>query len=187
MSLQISKRAGGKAWERTSTKLLCHYTVMYTHLYPWEGIGCAMIRLMHFQTFPSLIIQGVQSQNLGDQAWEHGWVDPRNRYSTLNYIHHIHACTRMCTCMCLVYNRLIHVHVQWCTPHPHFLPPPLSLTPTHHTYTQTGGGKLQLWCCGSLCSSYSIVGLHTACTRTPSSFAHEVYTMYRYRGTYTHT
>ena len=98
-------------------------------------IGCAMIRLTHFQTFPLLIIQGVQSQNLGDQAWEHGWVNPRNRYYTLNYIHRIHACTHVYmyvssiqqayTCTCTV------VHTTST-----FSPPPLpSHTYTPHIYT----------------------------------------------------
>ena len=34
-------------------------------------------------------------------------------------------------------------------------------TRAQHTYTQTDGGKLRRWCCGSLCFSYSMVGLHT--------------------------
>ena len=90
------------------------------------------------------------------------------------------VCACVCVCVCVAIhiltkcencvNRILHVQCRVTyTSHPHSLhafsplfPP---CTRTQHTYTQTGGGKLRRWYYGSLCSSYSIVGLHT----TPSS------------------
>ena len=119
---------------------------------------------------------------LGDQAWEHGWVNLQYCWYTLNYIHRMHACTYMYMCTCSIQQAytctctVVHTTST-------FSPLPLLLTPTHHTNRWWETADVMLWLplllvlySGTAHCMYMYIKLF--CTWG---------TMYRYKGAYTHT